>query len=332
MATDIEPRSADRPSVAVVVPTRDRAVSAVRLLSALAAQGDAPGFEVIVVDDGSEDGTAERLRRLGPDLPFPLTVLAGLPAGPAAARNRGWRASRAARILFTDDDCVPDPAWVGEMARALEQADVAVGRTRPPADQVAGIGPFSSYLDMDHNGRFSTCNIGYRRTALEALGGFDETRFRHANGEDTDLGLRARQAGCTEQFAPGALVWHDVHPSSFGSYFRRIRRLDGIVALVARHPEARSLVNAGCFLRSVDKAVLLVWGSLAGVAVLPRRRPPRWAALVAAGLYVWQFGRSYYPPRSAKERLQVVPLAFVADTWTVLVMARSSVRWRTLLL
>lgn len=312
--------------------TRDRVELVKRALGALAAQESAPPFEVVIVDDGSRDATATAIERLRSASPYPLTVLrSGSPAGPAAARNRGWQAATGEYVLFTDDDCVPAGGWIRAMADGLAEADIVVGRTRPPQAQLARRGPFSSYLDMDHDGRFSTCNVGYRRPVLQSLGGFDSEHFRYPNGEDTDLALRARKAGYSDAFAEGGLVWHDVHPSDFRAHLRRVKRLDGVVALVSRHPEARELLNAGWFLRSVDKGVLIWWSALLGASVLRRRSS--WLAVAASSaVYVWQFGRSYYPPRSIPERLAAVPLAFVADSWAVAVMARSSLRHRTLLL
>lgn len=326
-------RAESAPQLSVVIPTRDRHRLVERALAALAAQEDAPPFEVVVVDDGSTDGTVAALHGMAATLPYRLTVVASAaPTGPAGARNRGWRAAVADAVLFTDDDCVPGPHWVRHMADGLAEADIVVGRTRPPPDQLGHIGPFSSYLDMDHDGRFSTCNVGYRRAVLRALDGFDAEHFRYPNGEDTDLGLRALGRGYRDTFAEGGLVWHDVHPSEFRSHLRRVKRLDGLVVLVARHPQARSLLNAGWFLRSVDKAVLMAWATLLVAANRPGRRSS-WAAVAAgAALYTWQFDRSHYPARSIGERLISVPQGFVADSLAVAVMARSSLRWRTLLL
>lgn len=288
---------------------------------------------MVVVDDGSVDGTAAALEAMVPRLPYRLTVVrSAAPTGPAGARNRGWRAATGDLVLFTDDDCVPGQQWVRSLSEGLAGADIVIGRTRPPLDQMGRIGPFSSYLDMDHDGRFSTCNVGYRRGVLEALGGFDAEHFRYPNGEDTDLGLRALKGGYRDAFVEGALVWHDVHPSDFRSHLGRVQRLDGLVALVARHPEARALLDAGWFLRSVDKAVLVAWGALFVAAARPRRRSS-WATVAgAAALYTRQFGRSHYPARSAAERLVALPQGFVADSLAVAVMARASLRRRTLLL
>ena len=319
--------------ISVVVPTHNRAERMLRLLDALADQAVSEPFEVVVVDDASDDGTVDRLHEAPSRYPFELEVVRSeINTGPAGARNRGWKAAHGDVVAFTDDDCVPDSRWLATLVSGLDRADIAVGRTRPPDDQLPLIGPFSSYLDIGHNQSFSTCNIAYRRGVLEAMGGFDEAAFAWPNGEDTDLGLRSTGAGYDDAYVPEALVWHDVGPSQFAAHFRRIRRLEGIVTLVARHPEARQNVGAGWFLRSVDKAVLVAWA--AGLNLLIRRgsRDTKAFALAAALLYVWQFNQSHYRARSLQEWATSVPLGFVADSWAVIIMIRSSVRHRTLLL
>lgn len=318
----------------VVVATYNRADRLVRLLRALGDQRRAGRFEVVVADDGSTDDTVARAWALGPTLPYPLTVAtAPSNAGPAAARNRGWLTSRGRLVVFIDDDCEPDPDWLAHVVAGLANADIVIGRTRPPEEQRSQIGPFSSYLDITNGDGFLTCNIGYRRIVLETVGGFDEAAFPLQNGEDTDLGLRAGKAGFEARYVADAVVWHDVHPSDFRTHLGDVRHLEGLVALVARHPEARvAPLGAGWFLRSVDKAVLACWTAGAVVAARPRH-PCSWAvALGAASLYLWQFGRSHYRPRSLTEWLTSVPQAFVADNWAVMVMIRGSLRHRTILL
>jgi GT2 family glycosyltransferase len=317
--------------ISVVVPTCNRADRVERLLHALATQDLEEPFEVVVVDDASTDDTVQRLESFVTSLPL-VVVGSDVNTGPAGARNRGWHRASGELIVFTDDDCVPDPGWLGALVGAFDEADIVVGRTRPPDDQLDRIGPFSNYLDLEHNQSFSTCNVGYRREVLEKLGGFDDVAFIWPNGEDTDLGLRAVKEGFRDRYAEQALVWHDVGASDFRRHLRRIRRLDGIVTLVARHPEARQMVGAGRFLRSVDKAVLVTWLAGAALASQPRRRVIRLGALAAGLVYVWQFRRCHYRARSTGELVVSIPLGYVADSWTVVIMARSSLRHRTMLL
>jgi GT2 family glycosyltransferase len=317
--------------ISVVVPTCNRAARMERLLDALAVQDLGESFEVVVVDDASTDDTRQRLESFVTSLPL-VVVGSDVNTGPAGARNLGWRRARSDLIAFIDDDCVPDPGWLQALTAALDQADIVVGRTRPPEDQLDRIGPFSNFLDLEHNRSFSTCNVAYRREVLEKLDGFDEVAFIWPNGEDTDLGLRALKSGFHDRYADRALVWHDVGSSDFRRHLRRIRRLDGIVTLVARHPEARGMIGAGRFLRSVDKAVLVTWVAGAALAWQPRRTVTRVGAVLAGLAYVWQFRRCHYPARSTGELVVSIPLGYVADSWTVVVMARSSLRHRTLLL
>ena len=317
----------------VVVPTRNRSERLLRLLDALDTQDLAEPFEVVVVDDGSKDDTLERLQVAAPSRRYSLVVVpSAVTTGPGGARNRGWREAQGELIAFVDDDCVPVPGWLRALTDGLVDADIAVGRTKPPDDQLDRIGPFSSYLDIDHNGSFSTCNIAYRRQVLEEMGGFDEVRFVWPNGEDTDLGLRSVKAGYTDAYVAEALMWHDVGASEFMAHLSRIRRMDGLVALVAAHPESRQIMHASWFLRSVDKAVLIAWAAALGLALRPRMVGTRVFAAVAVMLYVWQFRKCHYDPRSTLESVTTVPMGFVADSWAVMVLIRSSARHRALLL
>jgi GT2 family glycosyltransferase len=327
------PKAGPPVRISVVVPTCNRAARMMRLIDALAAQNIGEPFEVVVVDDVSKDDTLSRLRAAAHQLPFSLVIVeSAVNTGPAGARNRGWRKANGELIAFVDDDCVPDPGWLKAIADGLDGADIAIGRTRPPNDQLHLIGPFSSYLDIGHNRTYSTCNIGYRRSLLDEMDGFDEVNFRYPNGEDTDLGLRAVKAGYRDAFAPDAVIWHDVGHSSFKAHFDRIERLDGLVALASLHPEAREIMECGYFLRSVDKAVFISWAAILGLLLRPRLASTRLFATLAAVLYVWQYRKWHYKARSAAELVTSIPQGFVADSWATMVMIRSSVRYRTVLL
>ena len=199
----------------VVVATHNRASLLSRLVEALEAQ-DVGSFEVMVVDDASTDDTWAELQRLRDSSTLVLrTERLAANAGPATARNVGWRAAGSGQILFTDDDCVPQPGWVSAMVAALADSDLAQGRTEPDPEQRSHHGPFSRTLRVEsEEGYYQTCNMAYRRDVLEQLGGFDE-RYRLPAGEDTDLAWRAREAGAATTFVGAGLVYHDVRPSSF---------------------------------------------------------------------------------------------------------------------
>jgi histidinol-phosphate phosphatase family protein len=180
----------------VVIATAGRPSLAALLHGLATSAGPVPG-RVVVVDD----------RRV-PAAPLPVgaAVAAGLavavvrgPArGPAAARNAGWRATRAAWVAFLDDDVEPEPGWAAALAADLDglEADVAGSQGRIAVPAPAGRRP----TDWERNvaglqtARWATADMAYRRPALEAAGGFDE-RFTRAYREDADLALRLLAGG-----------------------------------------------------------------------------------------------------------------------------------------
>ncbi|MFN2544490.1 MAG: glycosyltransferase [Actinomycetota bacterium] len=230
------------PDVSVVVSTRNRVGSLPRLLEALRDQTLPPGrFELVVTDDGSTDETAALLREAAATSPFAIRVLRHETAlGPGAGRNSAWRAARAPLVAFTDDDCVPSRTWLADGLRGIsEGADVVQGATTPVPQDLVHLRGFATTLSVvEELGFYETANMFYRRTVLEALGGFDEA-FRYPAGEDTDLGWRARKAGYRTRFARDALVYHAVHPRGLGPYLRSFWRFRDVARVLRRHPEVR---------------------------------------------------------------------------------------------
>lgn len=180
----------------VVVPTSGRP-SLGRLLRALASGGPRPG-KLIVVDDRPDAATALLASVPPDDVPPETVVLRGRAAGPAAARNVGWRSASAAWVAFLDDDVVPREGWLGRLAEDLAglPGDVAAsqGRVVVPLPHHRRPTDWERNVSGLETAVWATADMAYRRSALAALGGFDE-RFRHAYREDADLGLRAVESG-----------------------------------------------------------------------------------------------------------------------------------------
>mgnify|MGYP001328663425 CR=1 FL=1 len=321
------------PSISVVTATYRRAHLLARLVSAIEGQLGAGPVELVIVDDASPDETTAELQRLAEVAGVTLVPLR-LPhnSGPATARNVGWRTARGALIAFTDDDCVPQPGWLAALVAGLVEADVVQGRTMPNPDQAANVGPFSRTLEVtDENGWYQTCNIGYRRALLERLGGFDE-EFPDAAGEDTDLAWRARAAGATTAFAPGALVFHDIRPSRFTVSLRDTVRWRSAVLAVKKHPSLRNRFHRRYVWRASHPPAMVAGLGLAlAVAGVVRRR--RRIAFLALLVPYVRF-RTVRSPLAGgpKRRVAAIPAALVIDLAEVGVLTWASLRHRTLLL
>lgn len=295
-------------------------------MAALEAQTLAGGFEVIFVDDGSRDGSAEVLADLASGSALPVTVLGdGRNRRQAAARNLGWHEARAPIVAFTDDDCVPTPDWLERGLEAMgPDGRIVVGKTVPDPAQRVLEGAFSRTITVQDATYFETCNVFYRRTDLEAVGGFDEGFTSHG-GEDTDLGWRIRKLGVEAVFEPRALVYHDVKPSDLRAAAREALRWTGIPRVVRLHPESRRLLYGGLFWKPSHPFAI---GALAGLLLAPRAR----IALALALPWVWYRVGMSPLVTGRRRRWLVLPGALVVDLAEVAAMARGSIRSRTIVL
>jgi glycosyltransferase involved in cell wall biosynthesis len=284
--------------ISVVIPTYRRPALLARCLDALIAQ-TLPGhaFEVIVVDDGATEDTratcievaARSRERGGPAIRY---LRPQGTRGPAAARNRGWRAAVGRIVGFTDDDTIPDRDWLrlGETALEIDGVQAAWGRVHVPmppaltdnARNTAGL----------ENAVFVTANAFVRHNALRDVGGFDE-RYRRAWREDTDLyfALVQRFGSAAVVAMPSALVLHPVRDTRFlvsigqqanmafdALLFKKYPALyDRHIGL--RHPPAlyamivlATLVAIACWPVSADVALVGLAIAVAGVIGFAMRR------------------------------------------------------------
>lgn len=251
--------------LSVVMPTYRRPDLLARCLGALLAQTlPADRFEVIVVDDGQEDRCREQVERVAatPGAPAIRYLRAASGRGPAVARNAGWRAATAPLVAFTDDDTLPDPAWLARGLAAMQAHPdwvAAAGQVRVPSASAGGIGTATDGdIDSDigrdgaparrdarptdhelmtrglETSEFVTANAFARREVLARIEGFDE-RFLRAWREDSDLQFRLQAQGPVGRVAD-ALVWHPVRPERWGVSLRQQRNVYFDALLYRKHP------------------------------------------------------------------------------------------------
>jgi GT2 family glycosyltransferase len=318
-------RGMTEPQISVAVVTRNRASRLVELFRSLAAQTlDPSRFEVIVVDDASTDATASVLRELQASGELNIEVIRGTGVGLGTARNASWRAASAPMVAFIDDDCEATPDWLERVLEvALEHpGEIVQGPTTPNPRELGKVGPFTRTKEITGPGpSFQTCNIAYPRNALQALGGFDETI--RDQGEDTDLGWRAREAGIARQWSEAALVHHAVEDLGPVGFLRTALRGADAPRVFDRHPDLRGELLWGVF-----RTRRTLWLVVSLVAMpLARRVGP-------VGLLLTAPYARHLADACARQRapLLLAPYYALWDLLAACAALQSSVRHRTLIL
>lgn len=273
----------------VIIPTRNRRAIVHEALARLGASGRDLDFEVIVVDDGSDDGTPESLEREAGGHPFELTVMRQSGLGPATARNRALAAASAPVCLFIDDDTWPRDPLLPRHAefhrRRPEPTAALLGFVDvAPAPEPS---PFMTWLSTQHLGfghiedpedaggrHFFTGNVSAKTELLRSVGGFDES-YPDAGHEDIDLGLRLEERGMRLAYDPEAAVEH-YHPTDLPGTVRRMRA--GGWSLARRAGRHESEVPRRPDLRHRIKAAALTVPALMGVRT-PRVQQETWRFL-----------------------------------------------------
>lgn len=244
-----------------------------------------PGCEIILVDNGSSDGSVEMVECDYADTPIPISLIKNADnRGFCAANNQGISAATAPFVALLNNDAEAEPQWVSTLLGAFDRANVGMAASkilvweRPEVLDKTG---HLIYWDGQNRGRGSGesdrgqydrmeetlwpdgCAAMYRRQMLEEIGGFDEDFFAYA--DDAELGLRARMAGWDCVYVPTAVVRHH-RGATLG--VRSLRRVE----LIERN---RILLVAKLFPWS------LLW--LNGVFYAARIGAGLWAAAMGKG-------------------------------------------------
>ncbi len=226
----------ETPFFSVVIPTYNRKELLAKCLEALRVQSINPMlFEVIVVDDGSTDGTQTMLRQ--EKFPFEFRAIAVSNGGASAARNAGVGIAAGTFVAFTEDDVIPDVYWL-----AAAHARLLSGRIDMLEGETVTLGSGRGVRRFEVGGipSFIPCNLFVRRSVFEKVGGYDPTFYDGKEHlyfrEDADFGFRILDAGFVHGFAPDAIVSHPAQFGTLGECFRHARRYRFDPLLYKKHP------------------------------------------------------------------------------------------------
>ncbi|MES2995632.1 MAG: glycosyltransferase [Verrucomicrobiota bacterium] len=219
------PETPDLTDFSVIVCTRNGLSRIGACLTAIRAmRGN--GFETIVIDDGSVDGTAEFITANHPWVRLERLK----PCGLSAARNVGAAIARGDILAYTDDDCEPDIDWLANLHEIFSTGHFAAAGgpnlPPPPTTREAAVvaaapgAPSHVMLNDVEAEHLPGCNLAVTRAAFNAIGGFDPVF--HTAGDDVDFCWRLRDAGFRLGFAPAAFVWHHRRPYIAGFLCQQI--------------------------------------------------------------------------------------------------------------
>lgn len=310
------------------MPVRNGERVIARCLQSLGAQ-DFPShrYEVIVVDDGSTDGTAESVRR------FPhARLIRQAPSGPAAARNRGVAAARGDLVLFTDADCAPRSDWVRQLVTALTQTDAVGARGAYVTRQTSLVARF---VQVEYETRYrlaagraridfvDTYSAAYKRSAFLEVGGFDE---RFLGDEDQELSFRMAQRGHRLIFVPGAVVEH-LHARTVWTYMRKkLWNALWKASVLREHPGKALRDSHTPQLMKVQIALTGLLGLAGALSLWVPRFLGVTAALAVALLACWMPFLGYAARRDPKTLLIAPFLLFVRASALGLGLTRGAVK------
>lgn len=213
-------------ALSLVVCTRNRVAHLSQLLATVDAADRPESFELVVVDNGSDDDTARCCRDFASRASYPVLSLHEPVVGLGRARNAGWRAASGSIVAFTDDDCRLTRGHLRAQLRLMLTlgADILGGAVVPPSSHAGAVVPAQARVALLESralrwfpgssqirpGELQGANLAFRREVLQRIGGFDErlgagTPYRC---EDIDAVARALQAGFAALYAPSLAVVH----------------------------------------------------------------------------------------------------------------------------
>lgn len=277
----------------VIVPFRNAAQHLPRCLEALVAQRY-PDREFILVDNNSTDGSTDIVRAFLESHPdFSIMLLHEEQRGSTLARNRGAREARGEWLVFTDADCIPNPAWLSDLAAAIRHAPElgAFAGCIIPAPPKNIIAKFLGLYTLPSNDRevvyyrytliqggFPTANLAVHKDIFKQIGGFDESIQIY--GEDHDLCLRIYLAGYGIKCLTNAIIQH-VHRSTLIGMMKQAYSFGKV------HPWMLGKLPAGVILVQAPFLDYQRWGGKARVWIDLNQADKKLLIALMAGWLWW---------------------------------------------
>jgi len=338
MATDHQKRrlrtmadSTTLPKVTVVVPTHARPellrilLDSMTKLTYLASQ-----LEVIVVHNKTDDRVESVVNECARTAPFPIRYFRVIYDGrnPNPSRKLGVSKATGSIIAFTDDDCVVTPEWVTSGVACFRPGiGIVQGRTLPNLDQPRRLLEHTIEI-TEETGFYETCNIFYRKEALEEKGAFADDPIYF--GEDTVLGLNVKERGYALTFCEEALVYHEVVPITFMQWLLKpgigLHGMSALPKLIRQVPALRERMFLRYFLHARTALFdLLLLGLLLSALLHPL------CLLLALPYIIYRYCEPY---RVKNPLVRIARILFGTPRAFVLfaALAIGSIRHRTLIL
>jgi glycosyltransferase involved in cell wall biosynthesis len=271
--------------ISVVIATKDRAGYLDRALESFERQLDAPSYEIVVVDNGSNDDTRALVERWSRRDRFPVRYVFEGEPNRGKARNRGVSAAAGYLVLFCDDDVYVPSGFLAAHEAAHATTGLVVDG---PIINVPGydVRPRPTLANVSR-AFLCTCNGSLPKHLFEEAGGFDES-FNLYGWEDTELGVRLRRAGLRRRFAWDAYLWHiklpdentlEVETRKAMEKARMARRF------VTKQPTTRAKLATGAYALNLLRGKYLLSDALlsllAGIAT-EERLPPLFRTIARA--------------------------------------------------
>tara|TARA_S200000501_G_C20861618_1_gene760075 strand:+ start:3094 stop:3993 length:900 start_codon:yes stop_codon:yes gene_type:complete len=195
--------------VSIIIPSYNSANTLPRLIKSLISQQPKDlKYEIIVVDNGSTDQTAERLKN------FPVSYYYEKVPSSYKARNKGARMANGDIFAFVDSDVYVDPKWLRAGIDSLETAEISLSKIEAQSSEHKTLFLFDSIiLNPYRELKFKRDGDGFvgiffcKKSVFDSIGGFDESLI---SGGDTIFGLKAKELGYRIKFETNAIVYHPV--------------------------------------------------------------------------------------------------------------------------